>query len=125
LFLLVAGCAGEQPPPLAKSAWDGRWVGYFEASIGPLGCPARGVMDVRIDFGRLSGDAHSNAVVIVVTGAVGTAGEIKDGVFRRDNRAAAIMTGTFNARSAAGRWQGAVCEGIWSLRRLYQGATAR
>jgi hypothetical protein len=41
-----------------------------------------------------------------------------DGVFRRDTRAAAIVTGTFLDKDAAGRWQGASCEGVWSLRRL-------
>lgn len=117
LVLLMAGCAGGTPPPGA-GPWDGRWVGYFESSIGPLGCPPRGIMDIWIESGRLSGDAHGDGVVIAVTGAVGETGEIEDGVFRRDNRAAAIMTGTFAVKSAAGRWQGASCEGVWSLRRF-------
>lgn len=117
LVLLVAGCAGGTPP-LGAGPWDGRWVGYFESSVGPLGCPPRGIMDIRIESGRLSGDAHGASVAITVTGAVGETGEIEDGVFRRDNRAAAIMTGTFAAKSAAGRWQGVSCEGVWSLRRF-------
>jgi len=118
LVMLAAGCAGGDPQPGA-SAWNGRWVGYFESSVGPLGCPPRGVMDVRVESGRMSGDAQGDAYTIAITGAVGATGEIADGVFRRGGRAAAIMTGTFAAQSAAGRWQGALCEGVWSLRRFF------
>ena len=118
LVLLVAGCAAQNAAVVEDDAWDGRWVGYFGSSVGPLGCPLRGVMDVAVEAGRLSGGAHGENFVIVVTGAVGETGAIEDGVFRRDNRAVAIMTGTFGASSAAGRWQGASCEGIWSLQRF-------
>ena len=75
-------------------------------------------MDIVIEAGSLSGRARGNNFVIVVSGAVGDSGEIKDGVFRRDGRAVAIMTGTFGANNAAGRWQGAACEGLWSLQRF-------
>lgn len=75
-------------------------------------------MDIAIKAGRLSGRAHGDNFVIAVSGAVRDSGEIEDGVFRRDGRAVAIMTGTFGANNAAGRWQGAACEGLWSLQRF-------
>ena len=75
-------------------------------------------MDVAVEAGRLSGGAHGENVAIVATGAVGETGEIADGVFWRDERAVAIMTGTFGASGAAGRWQGSSCEGVWSLQRF-------
>ena len=115
MCLLAAGCAALTAPPLGTKVWDGRWVGYFESSIGPLGCPSRIVMDVRVESGQLSGGARGD---FAVTGAVGETGIIEDGVFRRGNRAVAIMTGTFTTRAAAGRWQGMSCEGVWSLRRF-------
>ncbi len=75
-------------------------------------------MEVTIEGGRIVGEAHGGAFVMAVSGELGPSGELRDGLFRRDTRAAAIVTGTFANKSAAGRWQGASCEGVWSLRRV-------
>ncbi|MDD9903666.1 MAG: hypothetical protein OXT06_08880 [Rhodospirillaceae bacterium] len=75
-------------------------------------------MLVIVAQGRIDGDAEAESFAMSVGGVVEPDGAIRDGVFRRDARAAAIMTGTFLDNGAAGRWQGASCEGVWSLRRV-------
>lgn len=75
-------------------------------------------MAVVVEKGTISGDAQAAGFVMSVSGKFGPNGAVLDGVFRRDTRAAAIVTGTFLDKDAAGRWQGASCEGVWSLRRL-------
>lgn len=114
--MLLAACASEAPS--SGSARDGRWVGYFESSLGPLGCPARGPLDVGIKAGVVSGEALGKGFVMSVSGALDADGALRDGLFRRDDRAAAVVTGTFLDEDAAGRWQGASCEGVWILRRI-------
>jgi hypothetical protein len=115
---LLAGCAAEPTKPKHITGLDDRWVGYFESSLGVLGCPARGPMEVEIENGRIAGDAIGNGFTMSVNGVLAANGAIKDGLFRRDDRAAAIVTGTFLNDDAAGRWQGASCEGLWTLRRI-------
>jgi len=115
---LLSGCAADPPPP--RSLSDGRWVGYFESSLGLLGCPARGPLEVLIESGAVAGEALGKDFAMTVSGKIGLDGALSDGLFRRDDRAAAIVTGTFLDKDAAGRWQGASCEGIWVLRRFSQ-----
>jgi len=119
LAALLSGCApaGDGTAPGAGLR-DGRWVGRFQSSLGVLGCPTRGTMEVQIRAGRFTGAARAPGVTMTVSGALAASGEIVDGVFFRDGRAAALMTGTFAADAAAGRWQGASCEGVWSLRKF-------
>ncbi len=114
---LFVGCVADAPraPSAVQKV---RWVGYFESSLGLLGCPARGPMTVEVEKDTITGDAQAGGFVMSVSGKLGSNGAVLDGVFRRDTRAAAIMTGTFLDKDAAGRWQGASCEGVWSLRRL-------
>ena len=116
---LLGACALEAPPDPA-AAQQGRWLGFFESSFGLLGCPTRGAMTVAVAKGAISGDAQADGFVMTISGTLGPNGAIVDGVFRRDTRAAAIVTGTFLENDAAGRWQGASCEGVWSLRRVVQ-----
>lgn len=118
IIAILTGCAAEPSKPKPGAELDGRWVGYFESSLGVLGCPARGPMAVEVENGWIFGDAEGSGFTMSVTGALATNGAIRDGVFRRDDRAAAIVTGTFLNDAAAGRWQGASCEGIWTLRRI-------
>jgi hypothetical protein len=118
---MAAGCAlGERSERSERTggAGEGRWVGHYESSLGPLGCPSRGVMEVAIKGGKIVGEARGDTFVMTVSGELGPSGEVREGLFRRDTRAAAIVTGTFANKSAAGRWQGASCEGVWSLRRV-------
>lgn len=115
---VLAACAQDTPSSGPAAAQQARWVGFFESSLGLLGCPARGPMAVEIENGQIAGDAQADGFVMGITGKVGPNGAVVDGVFRRDQRAAAIMTGTFLESEAAGRWQGAACEGVWSLRRV-------
>lgn len=116
--LVLAACAGEAPPPDPTAALDGRWVGYFESSLGPFGCPGRGPMSVEIERGEIAGEALGSGYVMSIAGGLGPNGAVRDGVFRRDDRAAAVMTGTFLEKDAAGRWQSVACEGVWSLRKV-------
>ena len=116
-FLLVA-CSADVPTSHPATAFNGRWVGFFESSLGLLGCPTRAPMLVIFAQGRIDGDAEAESFAMSVGGVVEPDGAIRDGVFRRDARAAAIMTGTFLDNGAAGRWQRASCEGVWSLRRV-------
>tara|TARA_Y100001934_G_scaffold13520_1_gene16509 strand:+ start:243 stop:476 length:234 start_codon:yes stop_codon:yes gene_type:complete len=75
-------------------------------------------MLVIVAQARIDGDAEAESFAMSVSGVVEPDGAIRDGVFRRDARAAAIMTGTFSDNGSAGRWQRASCEGVWSLRRV-------
>lgn len=118
IIAILIGCTAEPSKPKPGAGLDGRWVGYFESSLGVLGCPARGLMAVEVENGWVVGDAEGSGFTMSVTGALAANGAIQDGVFRRDDRAAAIVTGTFLNDDAAGRWQGASCEGIWTLRRI-------
>ena len=120
IIAILTGCAAEPSKPKHGAELDGRWVGYFESSLGVLGCPARGLMEIEIENGWIVGDAEGNGFTISVNGALAADGAIRDGIFWRDDRAAAIVTGTFLGEGAAGRWQGASCEGIWTLRRIPQ-----
>lgn len=113
----LAGCVADVPPPDPAAAFAGRWVGFYESSLGILGCPARGPLDVTVESGAVRGNAQADSFVMTLDGALGPDGALRDGVFRRDGRAAAIVTGTFADSAAAGRWQGASCEGVWTLRR--------
>lgn len=115
---LLAACSTDEAPPHPAAAYSGRWVGFFESSLGLLGCPTRGPMLVTVAKGKIDGDAEAESFAISISGTVGPDGAIRDGVFRRDARAAAVVTGTFLDKEAAGRWQGASCEGVWSLRRV-------
>lgn len=115
--MLLGACASEAPPDRG-AVQQGRWLGYFESSLGLLGCPTRGPMTVAVSKGAITGDAQTGGFVMTISGTLGPNGAIVDGVFRRDARAAAIVTGTFLENEAAGRWQGASCEGVWSLRRV-------
>lgn len=115
---MLVGCADRPTSQQSDIASNGRWVGFFESSLGPLGCPGRSVMEVTVEDRLIVGDAQGNGFVMSVIGTLGDDGSVQDGVFRRDNKAAAIVTGTFLKDTAAGRWQGASCEGIWSLRRV-------
>ena len=115
---LLAACSTDETPPYPAAAFNGRWVGFFESSLGLLGCPTRGPMLVMVENGVIDGDAEAESFAISISGTVGPDGAILDGVFRRDSRAAAVVTGTFLENEAAGRWQGASCEGLWSLRRV-------
>ncbi|NKB58941.1 MAG: hypothetical protein GKS00_21640 [Alphaproteobacteria bacterium] len=101
----LAGCADKPGQKQPENALDGRWFGHFESSLGPLGCPGRGPLTVEIEKGSLAGDAQGDGFVMAVSGFLGSDGAVQDGVFRRDDRAAAIVTGTFlgTARQAAGR----------------------
>jgi len=113
----IGGCAVDKPqaPSLDQKI---RWIGVFESSLGLLGCPARGPMTIEVVKEAISGEAQAEGFIMSVSGKLGQNGAVLDGVFRRDKRAAAIFTGTFLERDAAGRWQGASCEGVWSLRRV-------
>ncbi len=113
---VLGGCAGDPSAEQSNITLDGRWVGFFETSLGPFGCPGRGVMEINVENRLIVGEAQGNGFVMSVIGTLGDDGSIQDGIFRRDNKAAAIVTGTFLKNDAAGRWQGASCEGIWSLR---------
>jgi hypothetical protein len=73
-------------------------------------------MEVAVANQTISGEAQGNGFIMSVIGSLASDGAVLEGVFRRDNRAAAIMTGTFLTNDAAGRWQGTSCEGRWSLR---------
>lgn len=112
--LSLAACAGG-PSGQQATRWDGRWVGHFESSLGLLGCPSRSVLDIRIEQGRMAGGGSTASLTVDVSGAVAPSGEIRDGLFRREGRAAAVMAGTFTPTEAAGRWQGSDCEGTWRL----------
>jgi len=121
IVLLIASalsaCAGGLPRQ-EVSRWDGRWVGHFESSLGLLGCPSRSVLDITIDDGRMAGGGSKGALTIELSGTVAPSGEIREGLFRREGLAAAVMAGTFTRTEAAGRWQGSACEGTWRLQRF-------
>ena len=119
ISLLVA-CVADAPPSDPASTTRERWVGYFESSLGVLGCPGRGPMTVIAENGAISGEAQAGGFDMLISGVLGPNGALRDGVFRRDAQAAAIVTGTFLEDAAAGRWQGASCEGVWALRRIRQ-----
>lgn len=75
-------------------------------------------MTVEVVKEVISGDAQAEGFTMLFSGKLGPNGAVLDGVFHRDKRAAAIVTGTFLEKEAAGRWQAASCEGVWSLRRM-------
>ncbi|MEX2617568.1 MAG: hypothetical protein WD767_15880 [Alphaproteobacteria bacterium] len=115
--IALSACAGGAPVD-AVARWDGRWVGHFESSLGLLGCPARTVLDITVNEGRMAGGGSTRAMTISLSGTISPTGEIREGVFNRDGKAAAVMAGTFTPREAAGRWQGSTCEGTWRLQRF-------
>jgi len=115
---MLSACAPVEAP--VATQWDGRWVGHFESSLGLLGCPSRGVLDLRIENGVMAGGGNAGPVVIAIRGGGTATGEITNRAFGRDGLAAAVMAGTFTRSDAAGRCQGTTCEGNWSLQRFSQ-----
>ena len=118
LPLVLAACAGSEPGGDARAAWDGRWVGGFSAAVGLLGCPQGGSMELRLTRGQVDGVAISAPLRFAVAGTLAPTGEMTDGVLLEGATAVAVVRGTFGVEAAAGRWQGPVCEGSWSLRRF-------
>ncbi len=118
VFALLTGCALEPSREDQREVWRGRWVGFFESSLGLLGCPSRGPLELEVKDRTIAGEAQGNGFVMSLSGTLDGNGAVRNGIFFRDRSAAAIVTGTFLENNAAGRWQGASCEGIWSLRRI-------
>ena len=117
-FFLLVACSADVLTSHPAAAFNGRWLGFYVSSLGFLGSPTRGPMLVTAAQGRIDGDAEVESFAMSVGCVVEPDGAIRDGVFRRDARATAIMTGTFLDNGAAGRWQGTSCEGVWSLCRV-------
>lgn len=84
---LLGGCAVDalQAPSANQKI---SWVGFFESSLGLLGCPARGPMTVEVVKEVISGDAQAEGFTMLFSGKLGPNGAVLDGVFHRDKRAA-------------------------------------
>ncbi|MFT6580081.1 MAG: hypothetical protein ACJAU6_000508 [Alphaproteobacteria bacterium] len=120
----VLGCEGaflnENTASSIESPWNGRWVGRYESSLGLFSCPARGTLEFHLVAGKMTGRAAADGATHEVEGRINGAGVIHNGFLKDGARTVATLTGTFGAKTAAGRWVGEICEGVWTVWRFKQ-----
>jgi len=124
LVVGALGCEGsflnDNPSSSIENPWNGRWVGRYESSLGLFSCPARGTLEFRLEAGEMSGRADADGATHEAEGRLNGAGVIQNGFLKEGARAVATLTGTFGAKTAAGRWVGETCEGVWTVWRFKQ-----
>lgn len=102
-----------------STEFDGAWIGRMSIGIHLAECRLqRGGLRVRIDGGRMEGQARFSTTEGEFSGVVDENGEVRyatlRGTYAKDD---VEFIGTFTETNASGTWSSKVCHGEWELRK--------
>lgn len=102
-----------------SSEFDGAWIGRMSVGFHLAECRLqRGGLRVRIEGGRMEGQARFSTTEGEFTGVVDEDGEVRYATLRGQYAKDDVeFIGTFTETEATGTWSSKVCNGEWELRK--------